>query len=742
MSHLFASSKAMTSRWEKRFFFGMSFVAAAIFAAWVYSTTNRTAVEAGEARGDAHAKRPAAAAARPAPPALFPPPTPEELAVPATGTEPDDLGFRDEYTLRVQKTRLQMPGAGTDGGSREVEVLTYNGKLVGPTIRVHRGSTFHINLINDLPVTGEPALTTTQNQEDKPHGFFTTNLHTHGLHVSPSGKADDVFREIAPGQSFRYTFKIPADHPTGTYWYHPHKHGSVAYQMANGLAGALIVEGGPKNQIPSLDDVPEVAAAKERIFIVQQHILRPGPDGVYRVDPTDVYTEVPPEGALLVTTINGQVLPTFELQPGEVQRWRFIHAGREEPVVLQWRFSNGQVMRQFGMRLWEIASDGLATGTMVPWRAFRIYPGNRKDIVIQAPTEPGVHVLSNILEPTFAQEEAGLKGTIQSVARFVVRGPERKMSLPEPDRLAACKPFKNIEDSEIKARRNLVFNYSEKKKEYHVNDVSFSRQTGPVMPVLGTAEEWTLTAKNETALGEEPHPFHIHVNPFQVVQVEEIESGKKTPMSDWMDTIAVEPGKRITIRMRFADFAGKTVLHCHTLDHEDQGMMQTVQIVDPKNPPPADDRTLTDVSKPAPALRLPAAGGGDVDLEAVRGRPVMLVFFRGMGCVHCIEELQKLVRDSRELAGRATIVAVSSEPIDNATEALKFLNPASGLDVKIAIDADGKAFRAFGCYEDGPMHGLFVIDPSGTIRAGYSGETPFADAAKVIERVREIDAKR
>src|SRR5258708_39789220 len=97
----------------------------------------------------------------------------------------------------------------------------------------------------DLPSMGSNAETVDQKQEDEPHELYITNLHTHGLHVSPAGNSDNVFREIPPGASFQYTFTIPPDHPSGTFWYHPHKHGSVAYQMANGMAGALIVEGGP-----------------------------------------------------------------------------------------------------------------------------------------------------------------------------------------------------------------------------------------------------------------------------------------------------------------------------------------------------------------------------------------------------------------------------------------------------------------------------------------------------------------
>ena len=69
----------------------------------------------------------------------------------------------------------------------------------------------------------------------------TTNLHTHGLHVSPEGNGDNVFRMVEPGAARDYEYAIPADHPTGTFWYHPHHHGTVADQMFGGLFGALVV---------------------------------------------------------------------------------------------------------------------------------------------------------------------------------------------------------------------------------------------------------------------------------------------------------------------------------------------------------------------------------------------------------------------------------------------------------------------------------------------------------------------
>ncbi|MFI9366877.1 multicopper oxidase domain-containing protein [Kitasatospora sp. NPDC053057] len=59
------------------------------------------------------------------------------------------------------------------------------------------------------------------------HLPVATNLHFHGLHVSPEGQSDDPFLCVAPGQSTTYKLAIPADHPQGTFWYHSHAMGTT-----------------------------------------------------------------------------------------------------------------------------------------------------------------------------------------------------------------------------------------------------------------------------------------------------------------------------------------------------------------------------------------------------------------------------------------------------------------------------------------------------------------------------------
>jgi len=670
---------------------------------------------------------------------------------PATLIAPDEVVNRDaeewaglaEYTLRIQKTRVSLLGAAQQGDPREVEMLTYNGCLVGPTIRARRGTTLKINVVNELPSGDPPAVDVPMDQVDPPHDLYTTNLHTHGLHVSPTGNSDNVFREIPPGSSAQYSFAIPADHPSGTFWYHPHKHGSVAYQLGNGMGGALIVEGSPADQIADLDDIPEIANAQERILVLQQLVLRTNDEGLGWFDPQDSYNDPAPD-VYRATAVNGVVLPTYTMQPLEVQRWRFIGAGREGSYMLCWYDDNE--MRVNSMNFYEIAVDGLATGKMTARRSVTMIPGKRSDVLIKAPERPGTYFLAALQEDESPGAEEIL--IVKYLARLVIQGPERPMHLPRPDQLAACKPFESVAAAECQAKREFVLSFDDKKKLFHINGRSFGEQTGLDQPVLGSAEEWTLSALDAPeGTPNEPHPFHLHVNPFEVVQIEDVRTGNVIPVNEWRDTFAVEPGKKVTVRTRFRDFSGKTVLHCHTLDHEDQGMMRTLEIVDPLNPRGESDDPgveLVACAFPAPPLTLPTPGGDIWSLEQLGKRNVILVLFRGMTCVHCVRELRDLVRESRDLVDTETlIVAVSSEPIADPKQAFQWLEAESCVELRLLVDEQRTAFRDFGCYDDHPQHGLFLIDSAGFIRASYVGETPFGNSQEVCARIRRlIDSNR
>ena len=329
------------------------------------------------------------------------------------------------------------------------------------------------------------------------------------------------------------------------------------------------------------------------------------------------------------------------------------------------------------------------------------------------------------------------------------------MKLADPRDLVKCRPYPSIRKEELSPAslpNPITFASNDgamPNPTYLINYVSFHDQK-PVRIKLGTAEEWTLKALPTDPNPDNPnrHPFHIHVNPFQIVAHTDA-TGKTTAMDVWKDTLLIPKKESYTIRSRFLDFPGKTVFHCHILDHEDQGMMMPLEFYDPdpSKPAPAQDlcpraatpNVLKQTAVPAPALKLPDTIGGARDLTEFRRRTVALVFFQGAECAHCVQQLRALVRDIRGSIGHdAEIVAVSSRKLADPARAMKALGVTDSDRFHLLVDEPHRAFRDFGCFANGPQHGLFLIDGAGVIRSSYVGETPFGDTEQVIERIRQL----
>ncbi|GKS58588.1 L-ascorbate oxidase [Nitrospira sp.] len=408
---------------------------------------------------------------------------------------------------------------------------SYDGGLTGPTFRVKAGDRMKVFLYNQLPP--EQGECGPPNTENCPN---TTNLHTHGLHISPTGNSDNVLLEIKPGEDLQFQFDIPDTHHPGTFWYHAHRHGSTASQLREGMAGALIIEG-------DIDQVPEIKVAREKILLFQQ----------LRIPYNDA-------GAQLPTTINGQLEPVLSMQPGEVQRWRMIHAGIDELLTMELVDEHGSPQD-----LHVIAIDGITLDRVDSAKQVFLAPGNRADVLVKAGA-PGIYRMKK------KAEEVGLNGKAEPerlLAEVRVSGPPLNMALPSNSELRPLAPFQPIMDTELTGQQpELVFDIKDGK--FMIDGKEFSSTRVDRTMKLNGVEEWTLSSQNGN------HPFHIHVNPFQVIKI----NGKPV-QPVWHDTILVRsnPPVTVTMRTRYEVFTGKHVLHCHNLVHEDRGMMQLIEIL-------------------------------------------------------------------------------------------------------------------------------------------------------------------
>lgn len=348
-----------------------------------------------------------------------------------------------------------------------------DGEFVAPTIRVKPGQNLRVHIDNKLPPCTAEERKTNSCRND-------TNLHTHGLWVSPAGNSDNVMISIPPGGSFDYEFLIPEEHPAGTFWYHPHRHGSGAFQVGSGMGGALIVEGDRPPTLNRPGDIDVLLKdARGRPF--PEHVLafrvipyactydadgwprlardgkgkRVGPTicdlgEVGRIERTSQFL-APPGGATngRYFSINGKVQPTLRgFEAGRFERWRIVHAGTFGAVRLilrkqlpgapdlatvpaadqpQWieRYCAGSYLPA-----WQIAHDGLTRSEIRRTDESIVPAGGRLDLLTWFP-EPGRYCMLQVQVPLERPDQKTL--SVRSVVD--VTGRPSRLADPEPELL-------------------------------------------------------------------------------------------------------------------------------------------------------------------------------------------------------------------------------------------------------------------------------------------------------------------
>lgn len=362
------------------------------------------------------------------------------------------------------------------------------------------------------------------------------------------------------------------------------------------------------------------------------------------------------------TSINGLILPDFRTTQGRVERWRMIHGGVHDTIALRFLKAKSDAPLKAGRGLSPermealiaqsctgeplpyhlVAADGLTLGSAQQTQLATFQPGYRFDALLVFP-EAGSYCV--IDAATKAAESVGgapsgsrLLGMVRVAAGTpapdihayltdqLVAAAGRTMPAPVAPavvadlrdglKLGRFTPHRDVADDEIKGTELLSFDISrpapDKPFEFKVGGRSGDGPEyapRPYLPsrldrklTLGAAQQWEMTS---LLAG---HPFHIHVNPFQVVAIldaqgRDVSGPEPVEGADpqyrgfrgmWKDTVWVEQGYTLKMRTRYQRYIGEFVLHCHILDHEDQGMMQNVAITLPGgtaesvNAPPED----------------------------------------------------------------------------------------------------------------------------------------------------------
>ena len=446
--------------------------------------------------------------------------------------QPEELrGDSGQLQVHLEAAPAQVQLAG-----REVAALGYNGGIPGPTLRVPAGDTLKITLANSL---SQP-----------------TNLHVHGLHVSPENNGDNVFVAVAPGSSFDYEYRLAQDHLPGLYWYHPHHHGMVADQVFAGLFGAIIVE-----------DPQPIETSAERVLVVSDTSVDPT-GGIGSAGAMDRMAGR--EGGLLL--VNGQSNPQFSAAPGQRERWRIVNTCVSRYLRLR---LDGQHLQLLGM-------DSGRLEKPQDVEELLLVPGNRADLLVTAAAGDSVLRAFRYNRGTMAGmmgagplggAAGGSGGAAEAsdgaaLATFRVAGettaaPPAVPSLPAPA---------DLRQAAVAARRQIILStgmgmgMGGGMMRFTINGREFDAARTDTTAAAGTVEEWTLI--NTSPMD---HPFHLHVWPMQVIR----DNGGSP---EWRDVVNIPANGQVKVRVAFADFRGRSAYHCHILDHEDLGMMGVIEV--------------------------------------------------------------------------------------------------------------------------------------------------------------------
>lgn len=429
------------------------------------------------------------------------------------------------------------------------------------------------------------------------HGDNTTNLHFHGSHASPQEPQDFVLLELRPGTGPANAGDEHGDHgkyskvvygqyqyrvqpfgfaqPAGTHWYHPHKHGSVGLQVANGMAGAMIIEG-PFDDWLKAQNLYDPAAG-EKLMVVQQIALG-----------TNLFQQGRPRQIL----VNGQLSPRITVKPGEIQRWRIVNATMSSQAMLNIKLDPRLQLKQ-------IAMDGIRLSPVnylcqplanfdpkKPPAAFpcdfdtkitqiTLAPGNRVDFLVRMPLqetsqdEPALRVerqMADIVDEEqsqrmfLRQEDEEMAPGLPEPALFqVIVDDGIEGNDAEPKVLSATAPkfpnqlpalpddIKSLTDAEARTPGPITMTFEQVAavtgqpwpytasplSQFKIDGRQFDASCANVTTRVGSAKVWTVS--NATQL---PHPFHIHTNPFALVSYAGAAlrpGGRPEPI--WMDTM-------------------------------------------------------------------------------------------------------------------------------------------------------------------------------------------------------------
>ncbi len=401
------------------------------------------------------------------------------------------------------------------------EVFAYNGLVPGPTLDVRERDHVIVHFRNNLP---EP-----------------TTVHWHGIHL-PFESDGSPFHPIAPGETHDYSFTVRPG-TAGTYWYHPHPDHRTGFAIGKGLFGGIIVRAAD-DPLPAMPE--KLIVLSDNRFLQDGSIDFPEPHSHHG----GIDEENGREGPVLF--VNGHVMPTISIRSGEVQRWRIINAsaGRIYRIALS------------GHSLLHVGSDGGLFEKPVEEKDIVLATGERVEVLVRGTDAPGAKsVLQNLPYDRYApQTRPHDWDTTRDLLTLQTTNEAPVNPLAIPGTLRKITPLDTTKSTAV---RTIVFSQG------LINGKTMDMARVDVSTTVGATEIWEI----ENIVGMD-HPFHLHGFQFQVLS----RDGVPEPYRAWKDMLNIPRHTSARIIVRYDDYPGKWMFHCHILDHEDHGMMGVLEV--------------------------------------------------------------------------------------------------------------------------------------------------------------------
>jgi len=408
------------------------------------------------------------------------------------------------------------------------QILGLNNSYPAPTIRVQKGENFSVLFENQYT---EGA-----------------TIHWHGLLVPElmDGQPKDA---ILPGNNYTYSF--PVFQRAGTYFYHSHAHHLTAKHVYKGYAGFFIVEDDHELQygLPTGEyDIP---------LLIQDRHSAYQPQFTYSPSMMDRMLGYLGD----VPLINGTPDAFFEVQK-TLYRFRLLNGSNAR--VYKIAFSDNSPF-------WVVATDGGLKDDAVQMDSVFLSPGERLDILFDfLPYSIGNSV--TLQSQTFSG--IGSQGAQMDLLRFDIVGSNSSGGIV-PQNLP---PINYYDINDIQNTRNFTLSQSGMGSGMHrINGLTYDMNRIDEVIPFNELEEWKFINNTNNF-----HPMHVHGVLFQVYS-----RNGNTNLSPkdkgWKDTVLVNPNETVQTLVKFTDYSGIYLLHCHNLEHEDDGMMLNIKIDEPTN---------------------------------------------------------------------------------------------------------------------------------------------------------------